>query len=267
MSDRNLSIGIDVGGTNTDAVVLDESGSVLAWTKQPTSVDVTGGIRASLSNVLGQIGERRDEVARIMLGTTHATNAIVRRRQLGRVALIRIGAPAATSFPPFTAWPDDLREAISAGFAIVGGGHLADGYPIAPLDREAITTFLDSLAGSFDAVAVCGVFAPSFSEQELEVEAIIHEHVGIDMRVSLSHDIGELGLIERENATILNAALYGVARDVTQALFTAVAEENLDAVTFFAQNDGTLMGVEYAERYPVLTIGSGPANSIRGAAF
>jgi len=267
MSDRNLSIGIDVGGTNTDAVVLDESGSVLAWTKQPTSVDVTGGIRASLSNVLGQIGERRDEVARIMLGTTHATNAIVRRRQLGKVALIRIGAPAATSFPPFTAWPDDLREAISAGFAIVGGGHLADGYPIAPLDREAIITFLDSLAGSFDAVAVCGVFAPSFSEQELEVEAIIHEHVGIDMRVSLSHDIGELGLIERENATILNAALYGVARDVTQALFTAVAEENLDAVTFFAQNDGTLMGVEYAERYPVLTIGSGPANSIRGAAF
>jgi len=262
-----LSIGIDVGGTNTDAVVLDADGTVIAWTKQPTSVDVTAGIRASLSDVLGQIGERRHEVARIMLGTTHATNAIVRRRQLGKVALIRIGAPAATSFPPFTAWPDDLRDAISAGSTIVGGGHLADGYPIAPLDRGAIVEFLDSIAGTFDAVAVCGVFAPSYSEQELEVEALVRAHVGIDVPVSLSHDIGDLGLIERENATVLNAALYGVARDVTRALFTAVAEEQLDAVTFFAQNDGTLMGVEFAERYPVLTIGSGPANSIRGAAF
>ena len=75
------------------------------------------------------------------------------------------------------------------------------------------------------------------------------------------------GLLERENATILNAALVGVAGDVASAMRAALAAHDLRPVTFFAQNDGTLMSLDHALRYPVLTIGSGPANSIRGAAF
>ena len=76
-----------------------------------------------------------------------------------------------------------------------------------------------------------------------------------------------MGLLERENATILNAALVGVAGDVASAMEAALAAHELRPVTFFAQNDGTLMALDHALRYPVLTIGSGPANSIRGAAF
>lgn len=265
MSD--LSVGIDVGGTNTDAVVVSPSGDVLAWTKSPTTEDVTGGIRASLEAVLAALGADRDAVSRVMLGTTHATNAIVRRRDLGRVAVIRLGAPAATAFPPLVGWPADLRRTILAGSILAGGGHLVDGYPIAPLDHDWIRRSLDKLGGRFDAVAICGVFSPSFPDQELEVEALVGEHVGVDVPVSLSSEIGALGLLERENATVLNAALYGVARDITTALTTVVVEQGLDAATFFAQNDGTFMAVEHAARYPVLTIGSGPANSIRGAAF
>ncbi|GGH46940.1 hydantoinase/oxoprolinase N-terminal domain-containing protein [Microbacterium album] len=265
MSRRDLSVGIDVGGTNTDAVVLDDERRVIAWTKQPTTADVTGGIRASLSDVLGQLGEERHRVSRIMLGTTHATNAIVRRRDLSRVAVLRLGAPASTAYPPLVGWPSALREAALAGSAVLPGGHLVDGYPIGRIDADGIRRFLDGLE-RIDAVAISGIFSPSFPDQELEAEAIVHQHLGVDVPVSLSHDIGELGLLERENATVLNASLYGVARDVTRALLTAVDEERLDAETFFAQNDGTLMAVEYAARYPVLTIGSGPANSIRGAA-
>jgi N-methylhydantoinase A/oxoprolinase/acetone carboxylase beta subunit len=264
---RDLSVGIDVGGTNTDAVVLDADGTVIAWTKQATTEDVTGGIRSALSAVLGQLGEARSRVSRVMLGTTHATNAIVRRRDLGRVAVIRLGAPASTEFPSLTGWPADLRDTVLAGSLLAGGGHLIDGYPISPLDVDGIRRFLDSLEGRFDAVAVCGIFSPSFPEQELEVAALVGDHVGVDLPISLSHEIGALGLLERENATVLNAALHGIARDVTQGLLTVVEEEQLDTATFFAQNDGTLMAVEYAARYPVLTIGSGPANSIRGAAF
>jgi len=264
---RDLSVGIDVGGTNTDAVVLDADGTVIAWTKQTTTPDVTGGIRAALAAVLGDLGSARDRVSRVMLGTTHATNAIVRRRGLGRVAVIRLGAPASTEFPSLAGWPADLRDTVLAGALLAGGGHLVDGYPLSPLDTDGIRRFLDSLEGSYDAVAVCGIFSPSFPDQELEVAALIGDHVGVDVPVSLSHEIGALGLLERENATVLNAALYGIARDVTHALLTVVTEEQLDAATFFAQNDGTLMAVEYAARYPVLTIGSGPANSIRGAAF
>lgn len=265
--ERDLSIGVDVGGTNTDAVILDRKGRVLASTKQPTTEDVVGGIRSGISRVLGDIGERRSEVSRVMLGTTHATNAIVARRGLSKVAMIRLGAPAATSWPPLIGWPDDLAAQVLAGAAMLGGGHMVDGTPITPLDRDGIRRFLDGLDGSYDTVAVCGIFSPSYPEQELEAESLIREHVGSDRLVFLSHDIGPTGLVERENATALNAALHGMARSVTRALLAVVEEEGLDAVTFFAQNDGTLMSIDYAEQFPVLTIGSGPANSIRGAAY
>ncbi|GAA5036335.1 hydantoinase/oxoprolinase family protein [Microbacterium fluvii] len=263
---RDLSIGVDVGGTNTDAVVLDASGSVLAHTKRPTTEDITGGIRAGIADVLASLGERRARVSRVMLGTTHATNAIVARRQLDRVAMIRLGAPAATEFPPLGGWPQDLVDRVLAGSAMLGGGHMVDGTPISPLDRDGILRFVDGL-DDFDAIAVAGIFSPSSPHQEQEVAGLLREHIGPDVRVFLSQDIGPIGLIERENATVLNAALHSVARSVTEALVAVVREEGLDAQTFFAQNDGTLMSLDYAAQYPVLTIGSGPANSIRGAAF
>lgn len=266
MTARDLSIGVDVGGTNTDAVVLDGDGRVLAWTKSATTDDITGGIRAGISDVLAVLGEDRARVSRVMLGTTHATNAIVQRRQLDKVAMIRLGAPAATEYPPLTGWPEDLVSMVLAGSAMLGGGHMVDGTPIAPLDRDGILRFVDGL-GRFDAIAVAGIFSPSSPEQELEVAELLRAHLGQDARVFLSQDIGPTGLLERENATVLNAALYSVARSVTEALVTVVAEEGLDAATFFAQNDGTLMSLDYAAQYPVLTIGSGPANSIRGAAY
>ena len=266
MTARDLALGVDVGGTNTDAVILDGTGAVLAHTKRPTTDDVTGGIRASIADVLAAIGAERTRVSRVMLGTTHATNAIVQRRALDRVAMIRLGAPAATEFPPLTGWPQDLSEIVLAGSAMVGGGHMVDGTPIAPLDRDGILRFVDGL-DRFDAIAVAGIFSPSSPEQELEVAEMLRDHLGQDARVFLSQDIGPTGLLERENATVLNAALYSVALAVTDALVTVVLEEGLDAQTFFAQNDGTLMSLDYAAQYPVLTIGSGPANSIRGAAY
>lgn len=264
----DLSLGVDVGGTNTDAVVLDASDTVIAHTKQPTTEDVTGGIRAAIAAVLETLGGRRAEVRRVMMGTTHATNAIVGRRGLGRVAVIRLGAPAATGYPPLTGWPRDLRDSVLAGAAVLPGGHMVDGMPISKLDPAAVGAFLDGLEGPVDAVAVCGIFSPSFPEQEAQVAEIVRARLGGGVPVSLSQDIGAIGLLERENATVLNAALYGIARGVTDALLTVVQEQGLgDAAVYFAQNDGTLMALDFAARHPVLTIGSGPANSIRGAAF
>ncbi|MDP4501316.1 hydantoinase/oxoprolinase family protein [Nonomuraea turcica] len=264
---RELKIGIDVGGTNTDAVVLDRSETIVARAKRPTTSDVRTGIGQALSAVLGALGEREREVGRIMLGTTHATNALLQRRGLGRVAVIRLGAPAGTAVAPLTTWPADLAETVSAGSVMVGGGHFVDGWPIAPLDRDAIRRFLASVADRADAVAVTGIFSPAAGDQEQEVAALVHDELGAGVAVSMSHEIGSLGLLERENATVLNAALYRVAGEVTQALDAVLAERGLDVAAFFAQNDGTLMALDYASRYPVLTIGSGPANSIRGAAF
>jgi len=262
---NDLRIGIDVGGTNTDAVVLNAQDHVVAWTKQPTTDDVTGGMRAALAAVLEGIDDP-SRVGRVMLGTTAATNAIVERRRLGKVAVIRIGAPATTAVPPLTAWPDDLREAISAGELLARGGYLIDGRRIAPTDIDEIRRFLESVAGKADAVAITGVFSPVVHDEERKVGDLVREVLGDSVALSLSHEIGQIGLLERENSTVLNAALHGVARDVTGALSQVLSERGMQPATFFAQNDGTLMAMEYASRYPVLTIGSGPANSIRGAA-
>ncbi|WP_433497846.1 hydantoinase/oxoprolinase N-terminal domain-containing protein [Sphaerimonospora sp. CA-214678] len=264
MTERSLRIGVDVGGTNTDAVAIDEADRVVAKAKRPTSPDVTEGLRAALDAVLAELPDPR-LVTRVMLGTTHATNAILERRALGRVAVLRLGAPATTSVPPLSEWPDDLRETVAAGTAMVRGGHFVDGREIAPLDLDAVKRFL-SEATRADAVAITGVFSPADADHENRVAEVVRSELG-DVPVSLSHEIGSLGLLERENATILNAALYGVARDVTIALQNALSVRGLVVETFFAQNDGTLMSVDYAARYPVLTIGSGPANSLRGAAY
>ena len=263
---RDLRIGIDVGGTNTDAVVLDAHDQVITWTKRPTTDDVTGGMRAALAAVLEGIDDP-GRVGRVMLGTTAATNAIVERRRLGKVAVIRLGAPATTSVPPLTTWPADLRAAVSAGELLARGGYLIDGRRIAPMDVDAIKRFLASVAGKADAVAITGVFSPVVHDEERSAGELVRQELGDDIALSLSHEIGQIGLLERENSTVLNAALHDVARDVTGALTQVLSERGLEPATFFAQNDGTLMAMEYAARYPVLTIGSGPANSIRGAAF
>jgi N-methylhydantoinase A/oxoprolinase/acetone carboxylase beta subunit len=85
--------------------------------------------------------------------------------------------------------------------------------------------------------------------------------------VTLSSDIGRVGLLERENAAILNACLRPLARETVAAFRAAIADLGIAAPLYITQNDGTLMSADYAERYPVLTFASGPTNSMRGAAF
>lgn len=265
----DLRLGIDVGGTNTDAVVLDREDRLLAKAKVPTTADVTGGIRAAVDGVVGAggvAGFHLDRITHVMLGTTHATNAVLQRRDLRRVAVLRLAAPATLAVPPLSGWPDDLREAISVGEAIVGGGIEFDGRALSPFDAEATARFLASVAGRAESVAIVSVFAPVSARQELEAAEVVRRELG-DVHVSLSHEIGSVGLLERENATVLNAALTRVARHVAESLTGALHAHGIRATSFFAQNDGTLMALHYATRFPVLTIGSGPANSIRGAAY
>ena len=261
----DLRLGIDVGGTNTDAVVVDGSDTLLAKAKARTSADVTTGIGQALDAVLDSLGADRGRVTHVMLGTTHATNAVLQRRGLHRVAVLRIGGPATHSVPPLATWPADLRSSVATGTLVVEGGIEFDGSEIAALDREAIARFFDGLTGAVDAVAITSVFSSVSNRHEVEAEAIARAILG-DIDVSLSHEIGSIGLIERENATVLNAALVGIAAEVAGSLTAALEQRGLAPATYLAQNDGTLMALDYALRYPVLTIGSGPANSMRGAA-
>jgi len=260
-------LGIDVGGTNTDAVIMDAADRVIAKAKVTCTPDITGGIVEAIDAVLGAAGTGPDRISHVMLGTTHATNSVLERRKLRRVAVIRIGGPATHSVRPMYGWPRDLVDVVSAGAVIVDGGIEVDGQDISALDTDAIARFLGESGGAADGVAITSVFAPVSPRHELAAAEVVERELGTDVHVSLSHEIGSIGLLERENATILNGALAGVARDVAGAMLDALRARGLNAVTFFAQNDGTLMSLDQALRYPVLTIGSGPANSVRGAAF
>jgi len=259
-------LGIDVGGTNTDAVVLDTSDEPIAKTKTPTTEDISSGILNALDEVLEQAAISGDDLEYVMLGTTHATNAIAEREGLNDVGVIRLGAPATKSIRPLLEWPDDLAAAIGNDVAILDGGHEFDGRELNAIDdeeiREQVRTF-----DHVDAFAVTSVFSPVREDHEEQVTEIVHEELGDDVPVSLSHEIGSVGLLERENATALNAALTSVAVEAANAFIDAMDERAIDAQLYFGQNDGTLMSVEYALEYPIFTVASGPSNSVRGAAY
>jgi N-methylhydantoinase A/oxoprolinase/acetone carboxylase beta subunit len=260
-----LRLGIDVGGTNTDAVLLAPDDTVLASTKVATSSDITGGVSAAITALFADGRHRPADVAYAMLGTTHATNAILERRNLDRVAVLRIGSPASHGIPPLFGWPDDLSTIISAGTTIAPGGFEFDGREIVGFGADEVRAFLQGLDERPDGLAIVGIFAPTKADHELAAADLAREVLG-DVDISLSSEIGGIGLIERENATVLNAALKAAAREALLGFEQALGEHGMSPKLLFAQNDGTLMSIDQALRTPVLTIGSGPSNSIRGAA-
>jgi len=261
-----LRIGVDVGGTNTDAVLMDGT-RVAAKVKTPTTADVTGGITAALRHVLESSGTPTGRVAAVMIGTTHFTNAVVERRRLAPTAAVRLGLPATASLPPFVDWPDDLANAVGRHAFLCHGGHEFDGRPITPFDPDEIRRVGAAVAAEgIRAIAVTAVFSPVNAEmEERAAELLLAEVPGVS--VTRSHEIGRIGLLERENAAILNACLRDLAARTVGAFRRAVAELGIAAPLYLTQNDGTLMSADAAERYPVLTFASGPTNSMRGAAF
>ena len=260
-------LGIDVGGTNTDAVLIDENLNVVAEIKQPTSEDVYTGILCALRSILQVSKIDRSLVTKAMLGTTQCTNAIVERKHLAKIGILRIGAPAAVAIPPMIDWAEALQT-VAVDTAIIGGGYEYDGKEIAPLDQEAAKAFFTSIKGRVQAVAISCVFASVRNDHELEAARICRKVMGDDTHISISSEIGSMGLVERENATILNAALHKVAKTFTDGFAESLQQEGLvNAELYLSQNDGTLMTMEQARRYPILTIACGPTNSIRGADY
>ena len=259
-------IGIDVGGTNTDAVLIDGA-RVRHAVKTTTTEDVLGGIRTALRLLLDAAGDAADGVDAVVIGTTHFTNAVIERRALQRVGALRIGLPASASLPPFVDWPDDLAALVRGVVRMVRGGHEYDGRPIVALDHAAIRDAARGMADAgITAVGVTSVFSPLTAECEQEAARILREEIpGVD--VTLSSELGRIGLLERENVTLLNACLQELARTTTDAFTEALRQSGIDAPLYLTQNDGTIMRAELARRFPVYCFASGPTNSMRGAAF
>ena len=214
-----MRIGIDVGGTHTDAVLIDGE-ELLTSTKALTSADVTTGILDALATVIDDSGIDQNSVDAVMLGTTQFTNAVVERRELAEVAAIRIGLPSGDGLPPMLGWPDDIAAALGRHVYQIHGGYLYDGQPVAPLnDAEIDRVIADIRAKKLKAVAIASAFSPMNPAPEIAVAERVLAAVP-DARITLSHRIGRIGLLERENAALLNAALLGFASRVVDSFAT-----------------------------------------------
>lgn len=263
---ERLTIGVDVGGTNTDAVLL-RGREVLAMHKAPTSPDVGTGIVQAIRDVLEQSRVPASGVAAVMIGTTHFTNAFVEGKHLNRVGIVRLAAPATLAVRPLADWPDHLLSVVGGSAEIIEGGYNYDGRPVNALNpdelRKVVRSFREAGVG---AVAVSSVFAPvNASQEEAAAELLRAELPGVPF--TLSGQIGRIGLIERENAAIMNSALLGMAERVVSSFRSALAGLGIQAPFFVSQNDGTLLDPDTVAKFPVLTFASGPTNSMRGAAF
>lgn len=261
-----VRIGIDVGGTNTDAVLM-RGREVIFAVKAATSADVTGGVLQALREVVGGSGIAYKDVGAVMIGTTHFTNALVERQFLAPVGVIRLARPASTGVPPQSGWPEDLIAGSRVECRIAGGGYEFDGRELAPVDADEIAAIAAEFgAANIRNIAISGVFSSINDEQEKAAAAHVCKVLPL-ARITLSSEIGRVGLLDRENAAILNAALGDLGETTIAALTDALREAGVEAPFYLTQNDGTLMGAERAARFPILTVASGPTNSMRGAAF
>lgn len=266
MNSKRLRLGIDVGGTNTDAVLM-RGGDVLATNKSFTTEDVKDGVVSAVRTLMASYGGDPASIEAVMIGTTQFVNAFVQRRELSPVAAIRVGLPAGDGVPPFAGWPEDALAAVHGRDYLVSGGSFYDGTDYAPLDEDAIAAAAsDAAAAGINHFAIAATFAPIRPDLETRTAEIIHGVVPA-ARITLSSEVGGIGILDRESAAIINASLSALAAKVIASLQAAFIDLGITAPIFVSQNDGTLIDTETAKRLPILTCAAGPTNSIRGAAF
>ncbi|KAI8263469.1 putative D-/L-hydantoinase subunit A [Colletotrichum sp. SAR 10_77] len=274
---RHLRIGVDVGGTNTDGVVLDPSRAsepdkgIVAWHKSPTTTNPSDGINNAIVTMFESSKIEPSEIASVTIGTTHFVNALIERDEtrLAPVAVIRLTSQFSKHDPPCLDWPEDLRELILGHYALCKGGLEVDGVLISDIDPEEIKAQCSIIGEKgIKNVVVNGIFSPidtTERQEERAAEIIRSELPGCT--VTCSKDVANLGFQERENAAILNATVLDFARKTIRSFQEPIKRLGLHCPVFISQNDGTILSGEMAANLPIRTFSSGPTNSMRGAAF
>ncbi|KAJ5042715.1 uncharacterized protein L3040_004112 [Drepanopeziza brunnea f. sp. 'multigermtubi'] len=261
-------IGIDVGGTNTDSVIL-QNDQVLAWHKTPTTSDIQGGVERAIAAVVKEANIPSSHVGSVKIGTTQFVNAVLEQdsSKLDRVAILRLCGPYSKGSPPFVDFPPKLRDLMEGHFGYVDGGYQVDGAPILPLNIDQLKEQASVIRSkAIASIVVIGIYSPSNPTQEEQARKILVEELGPGYDISCSYAIGRLGFLERENASILNASLRRFARHVIDG-FRYAAQKLGNCNLYITLNDGTLSRASTAAEYPVRCFSSGPTNSARGAAL
>ncbi len=249
-------LGIDTGGTFTDAVLYDGEAGVLAKAKALTTKhDLAQGIGAAMAKVLPADS---GEVGLVSLSTTLATNALV-EGQGGPVGLVLIG------YPPKALERGGLREALGDDPVVfVAGGHTPEGEARIPLDREAVLRAAQEMQERVSAFAVAGFFAVRNPSHELAAREILREETGLP--ITCAHELSAgLDAPRRALTALLNARLIPLIQHLIEAVQGLMQESGLDAPLMVVKGDGSLVSDTVALTAPVETILSGPAASLVGA--
>ena len=256
-----MRLGIDTGGTYTDAVLLAEGDRVVASAKALTTPhDLFIGIARAVGAVLqDQPAAIVHEIGLVGLSTTLATNALVEGRG-GRAGLVLIGMA-----PESLARAGLDRALDGAPVAHVAGGHDAFGKPICPLDVATLDRALERFQGTVDGVAVTAAFAVRNPAHEHAAAARIAAETGLPVTLS-SELTSRLDAPRRALTTFLNARLIPAIAGLIQAVERLLAEAGITAPLLVVRGDGALMAAAVARARPVETILSGPAASVVGAA-
>ncbi len=255
-----LALGVDTGGTYTDAVLVQDEREVIASAKSLTTrADLAIGVGKAIQAVLDTAQVAPEQISMASLSTTLATNALV-EGQGGRVALVYIG------FRDGDLDKHGLRDALKGDPAlVVAGGHSHAGGEAAPLDVAALVAFLDSHKG-ISGYAVAAQFATRNPAHELEAARIIAERTGAP--VTCSHHLSaKLNGPKRAVTAVLNARLIGMIDQLIGRAQDRLQEMGIAAPLMVVRGDGALMSAEQARERPIETILSGPAASIVGASW
>ncbi len=257
-----LVIGLDTGGTYTDAALLDaDKAQVISTGKSLTTRhDLSIGLAGAISALLENYDGKASDIGLVSLSTTLATNAVVEGVG-GRVCLIMIG------FDDAALERADLARALGQDpVFFVNGGHKPDGGQQAPLDKDALRTAAESIGDDVSAFAIAGHFATRNPAHEAAARDILRESTGLP--ITCSHELSSsLGGPRRALTAVLNARLINLLERLITATETMMKDQGLDCPLMVVKGDGSLLSADFARSRPVETVLSGPAASLSGAAF
>jgi len=256
-----LALGIDTGGTYTDAVLVDhESGDVIASAKALTTYrDLSLGIGQAVTAVLtGRRDVAPGRVGLVSLSTTLATNAIVEGRG-SPITLVLIGYDTR-----LIRQYGFERELVTDDVVYLAGGHDGRGDELQPLDEGALRQAVLARRDKVEAFAVSSFFSVRNPAHELRARAVIEELTGLP--VTCRHELTtRLNSVRRATTTALNARLIPLLKDLIGTVQSTLSAQGIEAPLMVVRGDGSLMRSDWALRRPIETILSGPAASVVGA--
>jgi len=246
-----MFIGVDVGGTCTDAVLLDERG-VRATAKVTTRSELLASLTEALDEVTAGIS--RDQIERVNISTTLITN-LVAEKKYDPVGLLLIPGPGLN--------PHTLNFPSPAHF--IPGAIDYRGREISPLDTAGIEAAVADLHGrGITRVAVAGKFSNRNNSHELQARDIVLR-LQPDWQVELGHQVaGALNFPRRAVTAYLTAATRERYQYFARAVLEALASRSINCPVFVLKADGSTCPLAYSVQKPVETLFSGPAASTLG---